>query len=56
MSEGPKLSAHLAQVGATERTNRKSQTAFGCFTDARNATAPTRLGSVVMCAEAVSRN
>jgi len=40
----------------TERTNRNSLTAFGDIPDARNATAPARLGSVVMCAEAVSRN
>jgi len=46
----------LRSVGATERTNRNSLTAFGDIPDARNATAPARLGSVVMCAEAVSRN
>jgi hypothetical protein len=42
--ERAKLSAHLAQVGATERTNCNSLTAFGRFPDARNCTEHTCVG------------
>jgi hypothetical protein len=41
----------VRSVGATERTNGNSLTAFGDIPDARNTTSPTRLGPVAICAE-----
>jgi hypothetical protein len=53
--EREKLSAHLAQVGATERRNCRLLTAFGQFTEACDSGQPNCVGGAVICAGEPSR-